>query len=103
VEYLHPLVFKIVRAHLPRRVDEEDLAQEVFMRFFSRQGSISGTGSFRALGFPNCSQHLHRCASLSKTAPGVALGGFFRGTSRCSGRSHFKRNRHRNLPGNRFP
>jgi len=36
VEYLSPLVFKIVRAHLPRRLDEEDLAQEVFLKMFNR-------------------------------------------------------------------
>ncbi len=36
VERLHPLVMKIVRAHLPRRAAEEDLAQEVFARVFER-------------------------------------------------------------------
>ena len=36
VEALHPLVRKIVRAHLPRRVAEEDLAQEVYLKMFSR-------------------------------------------------------------------
>ncbi len=36
VERLHPLVLRIVRAHLPRRSSEEDLAQEVFMKMFAR-------------------------------------------------------------------
>jgi len=36
VEGLHPLVMRIVRAHLPRRSSEEDLAQEVFMKVFTR-------------------------------------------------------------------
>ncbi len=36
VERLHPLVQRIVRAHLPRRSSEEDLAQEVFMKVFAR-------------------------------------------------------------------
>jgi RNA polymerase sigma factor (sigma-70 family) len=36
VEYLSPLVFKIVRSHLPRRLDEEDLAQEVFLKIFNK-------------------------------------------------------------------
>lgn len=36
VERLHPLVIRIVRAHLPRRSSEEDLAQEVFMKVFTR-------------------------------------------------------------------
>jgi RNA polymerase sigma-70 factor (ECF subfamily) len=36
VELLYPLVLRIVRAHLPRRSSEEDLAQEVFMKMFAR-------------------------------------------------------------------
>ena len=36
VERLHPLVIRIVRAHLPRRTAEEDLAQEIFLKLFSR-------------------------------------------------------------------
>ena len=36
VEGLHPLVMRIVRAHLPRRSSEEDLAQEVYMKIFAR-------------------------------------------------------------------
>jgi RNA polymerase sigma-70 factor (ECF subfamily) len=36
VERLHPLVIRIVRSHLPRRMAEEDLAQEVFLKLFAR-------------------------------------------------------------------
>jgi len=36
VEHLWPLVIKIVRSHLPRRMSEEDLAQEIFLKVFSR-------------------------------------------------------------------
>jgi RNA polymerase sigma-70 factor (ECF subfamily) len=36
VEHLYPLVIRIVRGHLPRRMAEEDLAQEVFLRLFAR-------------------------------------------------------------------
>jgi RNA polymerase sigma-70 factor, ECF subfamily len=36
VEHLYPQVIRIVRAHLPRRCSEEDLAQEVFLKLFSR-------------------------------------------------------------------
>ena len=36
VEHLWPLVIKIVRSHLPRRTGEEDLAQEVFVKIFTR-------------------------------------------------------------------
>jgi len=38
VEHLYPLVIKIVRAHLPRRVAEEDLAQDIFLKVFERLG-----------------------------------------------------------------
>jgi RNA polymerase sigma-70 factor (ECF subfamily) len=36
VEALYPMVIRIVRSHLPRRAAEEDLAQEVFVKLFSR-------------------------------------------------------------------
>jgi RNA polymerase sigma-70 factor (ECF subfamily) len=36
VEYLYPKVIRIVRSHLPRRMAEEDLAQEVFLKMFVR-------------------------------------------------------------------
>ena len=36
VEHLYPLVIRIVRSHLPRRLAEEDLAQDVFLKLFSR-------------------------------------------------------------------
>ena len=36
VQHLYPLVLRIVRSHLPRRSTEEDLAQDVFLKLFSR-------------------------------------------------------------------
>ena len=36
VEALYPLVIRIVRSHCPERSDEEDLAQEIFLKLFSR-------------------------------------------------------------------
>lgn len=36
VERLYPQVLRIVRSHLPRRESEEDLAQEVFLKLFTR-------------------------------------------------------------------
>jgi RNA polymerase sigma factor (sigma-70 family) len=36
VEHLHPLVIRIVRSHLPRRVAEEDLAQDIFLKMFTK-------------------------------------------------------------------
>jgi RNA polymerase sigma factor (sigma-70 family) len=38
IELLYPLVLKIVRSHLPARSAEEDLAQEVFVKAFSKLG-----------------------------------------------------------------
>ncbi len=46
VEHLHPLVIRIVRAHLPRRVAEEDLAQEVFLKMFTRLAQYQGAVPF---------------------------------------------------------
>ncbi len=42
VAELYPLVMKIVRAHRPRRLDEEDLAQMVFGRIFAHLEQYSG-------------------------------------------------------------
>jgi RNA polymerase sigma-70 factor (ECF subfamily) len=39
---LHPLVLKLVRAHRPRRADEEDLVQIVFMKVFTKLDQFSG-------------------------------------------------------------
>ena len=36
VEALYPHVIRIVRSHLPRSEDEEDLAQDIFMKMFSK-------------------------------------------------------------------
>ena len=46
VEHLHPLVIRIVRAHLPRRVSEEDLTQEIFLKMFSRIDQYQGAVPF---------------------------------------------------------
>jgi RNA polymerase sigma-70 factor (ECF subfamily) len=40
---LYPLVLKLVRAHLPRRTDEEDLVQTVFMKVFAKLDQFSGS------------------------------------------------------------
>jgi RNA polymerase sigma factor (sigma-70 family) len=46
VEALYPLVRKIARAHLPRRVAEEDLAQDIFLKVFSRLDQYRGVVPF---------------------------------------------------------
>ena len=46
VDHLYPLVIRIVRAHLPRRAAEEDLAQEVFLKMFTRLEQYQGAVPF---------------------------------------------------------
>jgi RNA polymerase sigma-70 factor (ECF subfamily) len=41
-QHLYPLVIKVVRSHLPRRMSEEDLTQTVFMKVFANLGQYSG-------------------------------------------------------------
>jgi RNA polymerase sigma-70 factor (ECF subfamily) len=62
VEHLHPLVIRIARAHLPRRVAEEDLAQEIFLKMFSRidqyQGAVPFTHWVSRIAVTTCIDHL---------------------------------------------
>jgi len=62
VDHLYPLVIRIVRSHLPRRVPEEDLAQEVFMKMFTRleqyQGAVPSPTGFPAFAVTTCIDHL---------------------------------------------
>lgn len=46
VEHLHPLVIRIVRARLPRRVAEEDLVQDIFLKMFTRLEQYQGKVPF---------------------------------------------------------
>jgi RNA polymerase sigma-70 factor (ECF subfamily) len=39
----YPLVIKIVRGHLPRRMDEEDLAQMIFVKIFQKLDQYNGS------------------------------------------------------------
>ena len=43
VEHLYPLVFKLVRAYLPRRTSAEDLAQIIFMKVFAKLDQYSSS------------------------------------------------------------
>jgi len=62
VEHLYPLVIRIVRARLPRRVPEEDLAQEIFMKMFSRMEQYHGAVPFphwvSRIAVTTCIDHL---------------------------------------------
>ena len=46
VEHLYPLVIRIVRSHLPRRVAEEDLVQDIFLKMFTRLDQYKGAVAF---------------------------------------------------------
>lgn len=46
VEALYPMVIRIVRAHLPRRAAEEDLAQEIFVKMFHHLDQYQGVVPF---------------------------------------------------------
>ena len=46
VNHLYPLVIKIVRSHLPRRSAEEDLAQDIFIKVFTRIHQYQGAVPF---------------------------------------------------------
>lgn len=62
VDHLYPHVIRIVRAHLPRRVLEEDLMQEVFMKMFSRLDQYQGAVPFphwvSRIAVTTCIDHL---------------------------------------------
>lgn len=46
VDHLYPMVIRIVRARLPRRVAEEDLMQEIFLKMFTRLEQYQGNVPF---------------------------------------------------------
>lgn len=62
VEHLHPMVIRIVRARLPRRVAEEDLTQEIFLKMFTRiaqyQGNVPFTHWVSRIAVTTCIDHL---------------------------------------------
>ncbi|MBW7894511.1 MAG: RNA polymerase sigma factor [Opitutaceae bacterium] len=62
VGHLYPLVISIVRNHLPRRVAEEDLMQEIFMKMFTRIDQYQGVVPFNhwvsRIAVTTCIDHL---------------------------------------------
>jgi RNA polymerase sigma factor (sigma-70 family) len=62
VEHLYPMVIRIVRARLPRRVAEEDLAQEIFLKMFTRLAQFQGNVPFphwvSRIAVTTCIDHL---------------------------------------------
>lgn len=64
VESLHGHILRIVRNHLPRHADEQDLVQEVFMKMFSRIESFRSDRPFpnwvARIALNTCYDHLRR-------------------------------------------
>jgi RNA polymerase sigma-70 factor (ECF subfamily) len=62
VEHLYPQVIRIVRGHLPRRVAEEDLTQEIFLKMFTRleqyQGAVPFSHWVSRIAVTTCIDHL---------------------------------------------
>jgi RNA polymerase sigma factor (sigma-70 family) len=89
VEHLYPLVIRIVRARLPRRAQEEDLAQDIFIKMFHRleqyQGKMPFPNWVSRIAVTTCIDHLraqkrrpeYRWADLSE-----AEADFLQATSR---------------------
>ena len=46
VEALHPHIIRIVRSHLPRAADEQDLSQDIFMKIFAKLDRFRGDQPF---------------------------------------------------------
>src|ERR1700722_11090640 len=42
LRHFHPFVLRIVRAHLPRRINEEDLVQMIFIKVFHKLNQYTG-------------------------------------------------------------
>src|SRR2546430_10857466 len=42
VRHFHPFVLKLVRAHVPRRISEEDLVQMIFIKVFHKLNQYTG-------------------------------------------------------------
>ncbi|HRE82292.1 MAG TPA: sigma-70 family RNA polymerase sigma factor [Opitutaceae bacterium] len=64
VAHLYPLVIRIARARLPRRISEEDIAQDVFLKMFARlqqyQGAVPFTHWVSRIALTTCIDHLRQ-------------------------------------------
>jgi RNA polymerase sigma factor (sigma-70 family) len=83
VDHLYPLVVRIIRTRRPRRVAEEDIAQDIFLKMFTRldqyQGNVPFTHWVSRIAVTTCIDHLRaqqrrpefRWADLSENEAGV--------------------------------
>jgi len=64
VRRLHPVVAKVVQAHLPRRDDPEDLYQDIYMKVFHKLDQFKGEAPFEhwvsAIARTTCFDKLRR-------------------------------------------
>lgn len=62
VDHHYPLVLRVVRARLPRSVAEEDLAQEIFIKMFTRleqyRGEVPFSHWLSRIAVTTCLDHL---------------------------------------------
>ncbi len=62
VNHLYPLVLRIIRTRRPRRVAEEDIAQDIFLKMFTRldqyQGNVPFTHWVSRIAVTTCIDHL---------------------------------------------
>jgi RNA polymerase sigma-70 factor (ECF subfamily) len=64
VELLYPTVIRIVRNHLPRREQEEDLSQEIFLKIFAKLNQFRADMPFEhwvsRISVNTCIDHLRK-------------------------------------------
>ena len=62
VNHLYPLILRIIRTRRPRRVAEEDIAQDIFLKMFTRldqyQGNVPFTHWVSRIAVTTCIDHL---------------------------------------------
>jgi RNA polymerase sigma-70 factor (ECF subfamily) len=69
VEYLYPMVIRIVRANLPRRAAEEDLAQDIFVKMFQKLDQFRGDVPFEHWVSRIAVNHCLNAIRAQKTRP----------------------------------
>src|SRR5262245_40462480 len=69
VEYLYPMVIRIVRANLPRRAAEEELAQDIFVKMFQKLEQFRGEVPFEHWVSRIAVNHCLNAIRAQKTRP----------------------------------
>lgn len=69
VEFLYPMVIRIVRANLPRRAAEEELAQDIFVKMFQKLEQFRGDVPFEHWVSRIAVNHCLNAIRAQKTRP----------------------------------